>query len=326
MNVYDFDKTIYNGDSTIDFYLYCIKKHPKLILNMPKQFIYIFLYIFGKYNKTQFKEHFYTFLKKLQNVDIDIENFWKRNNKKIKQFYKNIKTDNDIVISASPEFLLEPICNQLGINKLIASKVDKLTGKYDGLNCYAEEKVERFREIFSNEKIDNFYSDSLSDSPLANIADKAFIVKNEDLINWSEYKPSKLSKIKSMFLSKSFILFLFVGCINTINGILFAYLYSLIIKDANLAFVVGYITSLTISYLLNSFITFKEKLEFKKYIKFCISYIPNFIIQNIIVFIVYNNLGINKLIAYALAAIIGLPVTFILMNIFAFSKKKAKTN
>ena len=25
MNVYDFDGTIYNGDSTIDFYLYCIK-------------------------------------------------------------------------------------------------------------------------------------------------------------------------------------------------------------------------------------------------------------------------------------------------------------
>lgn len=26
MNVYDFDKTIYDGDSTIDFYLYCVKK------------------------------------------------------------------------------------------------------------------------------------------------------------------------------------------------------------------------------------------------------------------------------------------------------------
>ena len=26
MNVYDFDRTIYDGDSTIDFYLYSIKK------------------------------------------------------------------------------------------------------------------------------------------------------------------------------------------------------------------------------------------------------------------------------------------------------------
>ena len=26
MNVYDFDKTIYNGDSTLDFYFFCLKK------------------------------------------------------------------------------------------------------------------------------------------------------------------------------------------------------------------------------------------------------------------------------------------------------------
>lgn len=30
MNVYDFDKTIYNGDSTIDFYLYSLRKKPQL--------------------------------------------------------------------------------------------------------------------------------------------------------------------------------------------------------------------------------------------------------------------------------------------------------
>ena len=28
MNVYDFDGTIYDGDSTFDFYKYCMKKHP----------------------------------------------------------------------------------------------------------------------------------------------------------------------------------------------------------------------------------------------------------------------------------------------------------
>ena len=37
MNVYDFDKTIYDGDSTIDFYFYCLKKHPKIILCLPIQ-------------------------------------------------------------------------------------------------------------------------------------------------------------------------------------------------------------------------------------------------------------------------------------------------
>ena len=31
MNVYDFDKTIYNGDSTRDFYLYSLIKHPEML-------------------------------------------------------------------------------------------------------------------------------------------------------------------------------------------------------------------------------------------------------------------------------------------------------
>lgn len=34
MNVYDFDKTIYAGDSTIDFYLFCLKRQPA-ILQLP---------------------------------------------------------------------------------------------------------------------------------------------------------------------------------------------------------------------------------------------------------------------------------------------------
>ena len=135
-------------------------------------------------------------------------------------------------------------------------------------------------------------------------------------------KSSKITKLFNMFFNKKFILFILVGCINTFNGIVLSFLYSLIIKDANIAFVVGYITSLSISYLLNSFMTFKENLDLKKYIKFCISYIPNFLIQNIIVIIVYNTLNWHKLIAYSLAAIIGLPVTFLLMNVFAFKKKK----
>jgi len=324
MNVYDFDKTIYDGDSTVDFYLYCLKKHPKLLFNIPKQLIYLTSYFFGKYDKTIFKEHFYSFLTKLKNVDDDITSFWIKKEKNIKEFYKNQKNSDDVIISASPEFLLKPICSKLGVKHLMASRVDKNTGKYTGINCYGEEKVKRFKEIYSNEKIDEFYSDSFSDEPLAQISNEAYIVNKNNIIKWNEYKPSFLKKIKNMFFTKSFILFIFVGCINTFNGILLSYLYSLVINDANLAFVVGYITSLTISYLLNSFITFKEKLNFKKYIKFCISYIPNFIIQNIIVFIVYNTLGLHKLIAYALAAIIGLPVTFILMNVFTFGKKKSK--
>lgn len=135
-----------------------------------------------------------------------------------------------------------------------------------------------------------------------------------------------IHKILKIFLSKEFILFVIIGVINTFNGVIFSMIYSKFL-DANLAFVVGYISGIFISYILNSYVTFKEKLEFSKFIKFAISYIPNFIIQNIVVLVVFNIMGLNKLIAYILAAIIGVPVTFILMKFFAFKEKdKNKIN
>jgi putative flippase GtrA len=129
-----------------------------------------------------------------------------------------------------------------------------------------------------------------------------------------------VQKFKSTFFTKEFTLFLIIGVVNTFNGTIFSYVYSRFLNE-NIAFVAGYISGLFISYILNSFITFKERLNLHKFIKFGVSYIPNFIIQNIVVIIVFNMMGFNKLIAYMLAAIIGVPVTFMLMKFFAFSKK-----
>ena len=92
------------------------------------------------------------------------------------------------MISASPEFLLEPICERLGIKNLIASRVDCKTGIYNGENCYGEEKVNRLNEIFPNIKINEFYSDSYSDQPLASLSKSAFLVLGSKLYKWNEYK------------------------------------------------------------------------------------------------------------------------------------------
>ncbi len=162
----------------------------------------------------------------------------------------------------------------------------------------------------------NFIPNSLSDTPLAELADKAMIIRGNELIEWNEYKPSKLK----MFLSREFLSFLIVGGINTVSNVIFSTIYSLFIPNTTLAFFPGYITSNVVSYLLNSKLTFKERLGFVKFIKFFISYIPNFIIQTIIVWLFDNFIHGPSVIAYAIAAIIGVPVTFVFMKIFTFKK------
>jgi len=129
--------------------------------------------------------------------------------------------------------------------------------------------------------------------------------------------------IKNNFLDKSFLKFVIIGGINTLNGSVLAFLYSYFMQ-ANLAFIVGYITALVVAYFLNSFFVFKASLDITRFVKFAVSYIPNFIIQNIVVVIIYNILGLHRLIAFVMAAAIGIPVTFLILKFFAFGKNNKK--
>lgn len=322
MNIYDFDKTIYDGDSTAHFIKYCAKLYPKAYITIIPTLWAFFLYIIGVYTKTQFKEKMYGFLKYIPDIDSAVEDYWDKHERNILDYYKYQHSDSDIVISASPEFLLEPICKRLNIKRLIASRVDKHTGKYTGENCWGEEKVSRLSEKYGIDRCDKFYSDSFSDTPLALISEEAFIVRKNELSPWNEYKETKAEKFKHTFFTTEFLMFLAVGVINTLTNVVFSTVYSLFISGTTLAFLPGYVSSNVVAYVLNSKLTFKERLGFVRYIKFFVSYIPNFIIQTVIVYLFERFIPCPNIIAYAAAAIIGIPVTFILMKIFAFRKKK----
>jgi len=125
---------------------------------------------------------------------------------------------------------------------------------------------------------------------------------------------------KSNFLRKEFGLFIIIGGINTVNGTVLAFLFSRFFQ-ANLAFIMGYVSALVIAFFLNTFFIFKVKPEFSRFLKFALSYVPNFIIQNAVVAVVYNVMRWHELIAFVLAAAIGIPVTFLLLKGFAFKSK-----
>ena len=86
MNAYDFDKTIYDGDSTADFYLFCLKKHKSIILLAPSLLCAFFrFYVFRKGTKTEFKEKMYRFLTKID-PEKDVKTFWDTHEKNIKEW------------------------------------------------------------------------------------------------------------------------------------------------------------------------------------------------------------------------------------------------
>ncbi len=318
MNIYDFDNTIYDGDSSKDFFKYCLKRKKTIIFDIIPICFTMFLYLIKIVEKEKFKSSFFRFLKRIDGKTY-IDDFWKINKKKIKSFYVKNHKDTDVIISASPYFLLEPIAKEYNF-KLIATSMDIKNGKINGNNCYGQEKVKRLKENGIS-KCDCFYSDSLSDAPCSKLAKKSFIVKNDEIIPWNNYKESRKKKILKYFLSRDFITFLFIGFINVINGIWISLVYSLVINGDVLAYIMGFFTSLVISYILNSLLNFKSKLKLNKFLKFAINNIPNFIIQVLCLVILLNKLNLPKIICYAISSCIAVPVTFLLVKINVFSNK-----
>ncbi len=184
MNVYDFDKTIYPNDSSVEFYLFNLQKNPIIAMYWIKMIVAFGMYKLHIISKTDMKTIFYIYFNRIDSIEKRAEEFWETRLDKINDFYMKQKDSSDVIISASPEVLLKPICDKLGVT-LIASRVDPITGRSKE-NCYGEEKVKRFRELYPNEEINEFYSDSLSDSPLAKISKKAFLVTGQVITDWPQ--------------------------------------------------------------------------------------------------------------------------------------------
>ncbi|SFU98353.1 haloacid dehalogenase-like hydrolase [Butyrivibrio sp. INlla21] len=185
MNVYDFDGTIYDGDSTIDFYLFCLRKNPKIIIRIPGCMLAFIQYRVGKITKTRFKEIFFSFLKDMRSIDDLPVEFWDKNISKIKSWYLMVKKSDDLVITASPDFIVRPAIQKIGNNSLIASEVDPNSGKFLSKNCKGKEKVNRYLKEFPDSAIDNFFSDSVTDKYLAQLAKKSYFVKKNTFLDWN---------------------------------------------------------------------------------------------------------------------------------------------
>ncbi|MBR1560742.1 MAG: haloacid dehalogenase-like hydrolase [Clostridia bacterium] len=183
MNVYDFDNTILRGDSSARFFAWCLRRYPRMWTDLPAQAVNGLLFLLKIRPKQAFKQRMFGYLK-LIDVDRAVDGFWRDNLPRVKPWYKANHRDDDVVISASPEFLIRPACDALGISRALASPVDKHTGIFHGPNCHGPEKVRRFREAFPDARVDNFYSDSHSDDPMAALADQAWMVRGDDIAPW----------------------------------------------------------------------------------------------------------------------------------------------
>ena len=183
MIVYDFDKTVFRKESSFLFYRYCAGKHPKLLKYLPRIAWYALKAKLGRCSLTRFKEEFHRYLASLTDTEELIPSFWDKYESCVPAWLPPLLPQGGLVISASPEFLVEGLCSRLGL-PVMGTRMDIRTGKITGENCRGGEKPLRFRAEYPEAVVEAFYSDSTADAPMAALAKKAWLVKGDKLSPW----------------------------------------------------------------------------------------------------------------------------------------------
>lgn len=91
------------------------------------------------------------------------------------------KQNTDVIVSASPEFLIKEMCDRLGVSWYVASQIDFKTGKVQRSICRGQEKVIQFREKYPDVYVDKSYGNSESDKPIIAIGEHGYMVKNHSI-------------------------------------------------------------------------------------------------------------------------------------------------
>ena len=192
MNAYDFDDTIYDGESIFDFFKFGLTKDIKLYLHLPKVLVRLIEYKLNllsmdKLYKTA-EEIINDFIKRNEcKIDDLVSEFWNKNYKKLKpQFLKMLKED-DLIITGCPRFLIEYVKKDLKVKNIICTEFNFETNKIEFI-CLGKNKVKAFKEKFKDVKIKKFYTDSLVDIPFMEYSEEVYFVKGNKITKLDKKK------------------------------------------------------------------------------------------------------------------------------------------
>lgn len=182
MRVFDFDNTIYNGESVFDFYLFSIRYNPAVAKYVPIVVFNLIKYKLGKTTMQDLedavKKYASYYLNAFDNKEEIICAFWDKHIINIKKWYK--PQPDDVIITASFNMIMDEVCKRLGVKSCICSIVNRDTMQVEYLN-FRDNKRKTFVELYKNKTVDEFYTDNMVDKPMIDIAQKAYFVKGNKI-------------------------------------------------------------------------------------------------------------------------------------------------
>lgn len=122
------------------------------------------------------------------------------------------------------------------------------------------------------------------------------------------------------FLDQQWVRYVLVGISNTALTYL-TYVLMLFLFSYNISYAISYVSGVFYAYFLNSKFVFKTSLSIKKFIKFPLVYVVQFLINWIFLFMFVEKLELSQIYAPIIVTIISLPISFVLSKLILLGKK-----
>ncbi len=195
--VFDFDGTLIKKDSMMLFFKRYFGLSWKNIPAFARLLFESIKFLLGLYSRKQFKEKYINLIlgaskiKDLDELGNDFSDFLLEHVlPDAKKEINRLKESGHecILLSASPDFYLRKVKDELGFSMLICTKTRMEDGELlvSGRNCYGENKIKKLLSEYGsniNWKDSYCFSDHSSDIELLSLFGNAFIVNNAKIVH-----------------------------------------------------------------------------------------------------------------------------------------------
>ena len=181
MKAFDFDSTVYRGESPVDFTFFMIRHNKKIIRHVPKILINLVGYKMHLVKKDKLELLTNDFLDRVldgtDSLTDFVGKFWSTHAHKLNKDVVSLIGPDDVIITASPTFLISGISNLINTENILGTEIDLKQKRLVWYN-FGENKVERYRSEYGYREIDAFYTDSFYDVDLMRISREVFLVRH----------------------------------------------------------------------------------------------------------------------------------------------------
>ena len=182
VDVFDFDGTIYQGDSTVDFVRFVLGENPlRALCLIPPLLRAAGRLCLRRFSLSRWKGDLFAALCRRMDLADAAERFWAREKTRARLgawYFALEGTLPRVLASASPDFELRPAARLLGMDALVCTRVDLTTGRLIGANCRGAEKIRRIEAAIGPFAVRAMYTDDArADGPLLAIAKERYLVR-----------------------------------------------------------------------------------------------------------------------------------------------------